>query len=67
MMGRQRDASASSKSVDPFKPRRVKTASSCISRRARRGVHATVKEVLTQAIAASNHWRIIRNGAAQHF
>jgi hypothetical protein len=34
---------------------------------ARRGAHATVKEVLKQAIAASNHWRIIREGAAQHF
>jgi len=25
------------------------------------------RKVLTQAIAASQHWRIIRNGAAQHF
>jgi hypothetical protein len=38
-----------------------------IYRFARRGAHATVKEVLKQAIAASNHWRIIRKGAAQHF
>jgi hypothetical protein len=38
-----------------------------IYRFARRGAHATVKEVLKQAIAASNHWRIIRSGAAQHF
>jgi len=44
-----------------------KTASSRISRRDRRGAHATVKEVLTRAIAASQHWRIIRSGVAQHF
>jgi hypothetical protein len=33
---------------------------------ARRGAHATVEEVLKQAIAASQHWRIIRSGATQH-
>ena len=50
----------------PCQCARVESASH-IYRFARRGGHATVKEVLKQAIAASNHWRIIRNGAAQHF
>jgi hypothetical protein len=42
-------------------------SSESIDRFDRRGVHATVQEVLARAIAASQHWRIIRSWAAQHF
>ena len=48
----------------PDRRHSVKTELSRIYRFARRGVHATVQEVLTRAIAASQHWRIIRGGAA---
>jgi hypothetical protein len=51
----------------PDRRHSVKTELSRIYRFARRGVHATLQEVLTRAIAASQHWRIIRGGAAQHF
>lgn len=60
-----RPASIASRPADS-KCASVKTASRiyCF---AQRGVHATVKEVLTRAIAASNHWRIIRNGPRSTF
>jgi hypothetical protein len=51
----------------PLQMRKRQTELSRISRFARRGAHATVREVLTRAIAASQHWRIIRSWAAQHF
>ena len=63
---RSRSEDERRKTRRPCKCASVKTASR-VYRFARRGVHATVKEVLTRAIAASNHWRIIRNWATQHF